>query len=65
VPQPADETGVPGNGTNGYPAAFVKYTHRKGQVVHCKVIRANHGLAADSTSYLNDAKQIVADFLLQ
>lgn len=65
-PQLADAEGVPGTGTNGYSAPFVKYTYRGGQLVHYKLIGGNHGLqVSGSTVYADEAKQIVAAFLLQ
>jgi poly(3-hydroxybutyrate) depolymerase len=65
-PQLADGDGVPGNGTNGYSAPFVKYGYLGGRVVHYKLIGGNHGLAVGgSFTYADEAKKIVADFLLQ
>lgn len=65
-PQLADAAGIPGNGTNGYSAPFVKYAYRSGQLVHYKVIGGNHGLqVSGSFAYADEAKQIVAAFLLQ
>jgi poly(3-hydroxybutyrate) depolymerase len=65
-PQLADAAGIPGNGTNGYSAPFVKYTYRNGQVVHYKLIGGDHGLrVSGSTVYADEAKEIVAAFLLQ
>jgi poly(3-hydroxybutyrate) depolymerase len=65
-PQLADAAGIPGTGTNGYSAPFVKYTYRSGQFVHYKLIGGNHGLQVSSSSvYADEAKQIVAAFLLQ
>jgi poly(3-hydroxybutyrate) depolymerase len=65
-PQLADAAGIPGNGTNGYSAPFVKYTYRNGQVVHYKLIGGDHGLrVSGSTVYAEEAKEIVAAFLLQ
>jgi poly(3-hydroxybutyrate) depolymerase len=65
-PQLADAAGIPGTGTNGYSAPFVKYSYRNGQLVHYKVIGGNHGLLVNSSLvYANEAKQIVAAFLLQ
>ncbi len=64
-PQLADAAGIAGNGTD-YSPVFVKYTYRSGQVVHYKLIGGNHGLSVSgSTAYATEAKQIVADFLLQ
>lgn len=61
-----DAAGVVGTGTNGYSAPFVKYTYRSGQLVHYKLIGGDHGLrAALSTVYADEAKEIVAAFLLQ
>ena len=63
--QLADAAGIPGNGTNGYSAPFVKYTYRSGQIVHYKLIGGNHGLqVSGSFDYADEAKQIVAAFLL-
>jgi poly(3-hydroxybutyrate) depolymerase len=65
-PQLADAAGIPGNGTNGYSVPFVKYTYRSGQLVHYKLIGGNHGLqVSGSFVYADEAKQIVAAFLLQ
>lgn len=65
-PQLADATGVVGTGTNGYSAPFVKYTYRSGQFVHYKLIGGNHGLqVSGSFVYADEAKQLVAAFLLQ
>jgi poly(3-hydroxybutyrate) depolymerase len=65
-PQLADAAGIPGNGTNGYSVPFVKYTYRSGQLVHYKLIGGNHGLQVSSSFvYADEAKQIVAAFLLQ
>jgi poly(3-hydroxybutyrate) depolymerase len=65
-PQLTDAAGIPGNGTNGYSAPFVKYTYRSGQLVHYKLIGGNHGLqVGGSFVYADEAKQIVAAFLLQ
>ena len=65
-PQLADADGIPGTGTNGYSAPFVKYTYRSGQLVHYKLIGGNHGLAVSgSFVYADEAKQLVAAFLLQ
>ncbi len=65
-PQLADADGIPGTGTNGYSAQFVKYTYRSGQFVHYKLIGGNHGLqVSGSFVYADEAKQIVAAFLLQ
>ena len=65
-PQLADAAGIPGNGTNGYSVPFVKYTYRSGQIVHYKLIGGNHGLqVSGSFVYADEAKQIVAAFLLQ
>ncbi len=65
-PQLADGDGVPGNGTNGYSTPFVKYSYLGGRVVHYKLIGGNHGLAVGgSFTYADEAKQIVAAFLLQ
>jgi poly(3-hydroxybutyrate) depolymerase len=65
-PQLADADGIPGNGTNGYSAPFVKYTYRSGQLIHYKLIGGNHGLqVGGSFVYADEAKQIVAAFLLQ
>jgi len=65
-PQLADAAGIPGNGTNGYSAPFVKYTYRSGQLIHYKLIGGNHGLqVSGSFVYADEAKQIVAAFLLQ
>ena len=65
-PQLADAAGIVGTGTNGYSAPFVKYTYRSGQFVHYKVIGGNHGLqVSGSFVYADEAKQLVAAFLLQ
>jgi len=65
-PQLADAAGIAGTGTNGYTAPFVKYTYRSGQIVHYKLIGGNHGLqVGGSPVYADEAKQIVAAFLLQ
>ena len=65
-PQLADAAGVVGTGTNGHSAPFVRYTYRSGQFVHYKLIGGDHGLrVALSTVYADEAKQIVAAFLLQ
>ncbi|MFN7561411.1 MAG: hypothetical protein ACK5TH_06500, partial [Prosthecobacter sp.] len=65
-PQLADADGIPGTGTNGYSAPFVKYTYRSGQFVHYKLIGGNHGLqVGGSFVYADEAKQIVSAFLLQ
>jgi len=65
-PQLADAAGIPGTGTNGYSAPFVKYTYRSGQFVHYKLIGGNHGLqVGGSFVYADEAKQIVSAFLLQ
>ena len=65
-PQLADAAGVVGTGTNGYSAPFVKYTYRSGQFVHYKLIGGNHGLqVSGSFVYADEAKQLVAAFLLQ
>jgi poly(3-hydroxybutyrate) depolymerase len=65
-PQLADADGIPGTGTNGYSAPFVKYTYRSGQFVHYKLIGGNHGLqVSGSFVYADEAKQLVAAFLLQ
>jgi poly(3-hydroxybutyrate) depolymerase len=65
-PQLADADGIPGNGTNGFSAPFVKYTYRSGQLVHYKLIGGNHGLqVSGSFVYADEAKQLVAAFLLQ
>ncbi|MCU0749113.1 MAG: hypothetical protein MUF13_06145, partial [Akkermansiaceae bacterium] len=62
----ADAAGIPGNGSNGYSAPFVKYSYRNGQVIHYKLIGGNHGLSVGSNNvYAIEAKQIVAAFLLQ
>jgi poly(3-hydroxybutyrate) depolymerase len=64
--QLADAAGVVGTGTNGYSAPFVKYTYRSGQFVHYKLIGGNHGLqVSGSFVYADEAKQLVAAFLLQ
>jgi poly(3-hydroxybutyrate) depolymerase len=65
-PKLADSAGIPGNGTNGYSAPFVKYAYRNGQVIHYKLIGGDHGLrVSGSTVYADEAKEIVAAFLLQ
>ena len=65
-PQLADAAGVVGTGTNGHSAPFVKYTYRSGQFVHYKLIGGNHGLqVSGSFVYADEAKQLVAAFLLQ
>ena len=66
-PQLADAAGIVGTGTNGHSAPFVKYTYRSGQVVHYKLIGGDHGLRVNGTdfTYAEEAKQIVAAFLLQ
>jgi hypothetical protein len=64
-PQLSDAAGIPGNGTNGYSAPFVKYTYLNGQVVHYKLIGGDHGLRIGSnTSYATEANQLIATFLL-
>ena len=65
-PQLTDDAGVPGNGANGYSAPFVKYSYRKGQVVHYKLVGGNHGLAVNGSNvYATEANQLIASFLLQ
>jgi poly(3-hydroxybutyrate) depolymerase len=65
-PQLADAAGVVGTGTNGYSTPFVKYSYRSGQFVHYKLIGGNHGLqVSGSFVYADEAKQLVAAFLLQ
>jgi poly(3-hydroxybutyrate) depolymerase len=67
-PQIADAAGIPGTGTtgNGYSAPFVKYSYRGGQVVHYKLTGGDHGLrVGGSTVHADEARQIVAAFLLQ
>ena len=65
-PQLADAAGVGGTGTNGHSTPFVKYSYRSGQFVHYKLIGGNHGLkVGDSFVYADEAKQLVAAFLLQ
>ncbi|MBJ7257319.1 MAG: hypothetical protein JHC69_10980 [Akkermansiaceae bacterium] len=65
-PQLADAAGVVGTGTNGHSTPFVKYSYRSGQFVHYKLIGGNHGLkVGDSFVYADEAKQLVAAFLLQ
>jgi poly(3-hydroxybutyrate) depolymerase len=65
-PQLADAAGIAGTGTNGYSTPFVKYTYRSGQLVHYKLIGGNHGLqVSGSFVYADEAKQLVAAFLLQ
>ena len=65
-PQLADAAGVVGTGTNGHSTLFVKYSYRSGQFVHYKLIGGNHGLkVGDSFVYADEAKQLVAAFLLQ
>jgi poly(3-hydroxybutyrate) depolymerase len=65
-PQLADAEGVVGTGTNGYSTPFVKYSYRSGQFVHYKLIGGNHGLqVSGSFVYADEAKQLVAAFLLQ
>jgi poly(3-hydroxybutyrate) depolymerase len=65
-PQLADAAGVVGTGTNGHSAPFVRYSYRSGQLVHYKLIGGDHGLrVALSTVYADEAKGIVAAFLLQ
>jgi hypothetical protein len=62
----ADAAGIVGTGTNGHSAPFVKYTYRSGQVIHYKLIGGDHGLrVSGSTVYADEAKQLVAVFLLQ
>jgi len=64
-PQLSDAAGIPGNGTNGYSAPFVKYNYLNGQVVHYKLIGGDHGLRIGSnTSYATEANQLIATFLL-
>ncbi len=64
-PQLSDAAGIPGNGTNGYSAPFVKYAYLSGQVVHYKLIGGNHGLRVGSnTAYATEANQLIATFLL-
>jgi poly(3-hydroxybutyrate) depolymerase len=65
-PQLSDAAGVVGTGTNGYSAPFVKYSYRSGQFVHYKLIGGNHGLqVSGSFVYADEAKQLIAAFLLQ
>lgn len=65
-PQMSDAAGVAGTGTNGHSAPFVKYSYRDGQLVHYKLIGGNHGLGVSgSPVYAEEAKQLVAAFLLQ
>lgn len=65
-PQLTDAVGIPGTGTNGYSAPFVKYTYRDGQLVHYKLIGGNHGLqVSGSFVHADEAKQLFAAFLLQ
>lgn len=65
-PQLADAAGVPGTGTNGYSAPSVKYSYGSGEFVHYKLIGGNHGLqVSGSVVYADEAKQLVAAFLLQ
>jgi len=65
-PKLIDAAGIPGNGTKGYSAPFVKYSYRDGQVVHYKLIGGDHGLpVGGSNVYAIEAKQIMAAFLLQ
>lgn len=67
-PQIADAAGIPGTGTtgNGYSAPYVKYSYRGGQVVHYKLTGGDYGLrVGGSTVYADEARQIVAAFLLQ
>lgn len=65
-PQLTDNAGIPGNSTNGYSAPFVQYSYRNGQVIHYKLIGGDHGLrVSSSTVYADEAKEIVAAFLLQ
>ena len=65
-PQLTDAAGVVGTGTNGYSTPFVKYSYRSGQFVHYKLIGGNHGLqVSGSFVYADEAKQLVAAFLLQ
>ena len=62
----ANAAGVVGTGTNGYSAPFVNYSDRSGQFVHYKLIGGNHGLqVSGSFVYADEAKQLVAAFLLQ
>ena len=64
-PQLADSAGIPGNGTNGYSAPFVKYSYGNGQVVHYKLIGGDHGLrVSGNNAYASEANQLMADFLL-
>lgn len=63
--QLSDSAGIPGNGTNGYSAPFVKYTYLAGQVVHYKLIGGTHGLSVNgNNAYATEAKQLIATFLL-
>jgi poly(3-hydroxybutyrate) depolymerase len=65
-PQLTDHAGIPGNGTNGYSAPFVRYSYLNGQVIHYKLIGGDHGLrVSGSTVFADEAKEIVAAFLLQ
>ncbi len=64
--QYSDAEGIAGTGANGYSAALVKYSYRNDQVVHYKVNGGDHGLrVGGSTVYADEAKQIIANFLLQ
>ena len=64
-PQLTDNAGIPGNIANGYSAPFVKYSYLSGQVIHYKLNGGDHGLRVSSTVYADEAKQIIATFLLQ
>ena len=65
-PQLADAAGIPGDGSNGYSAPFVKYTYCNGEVIHYKLVGGDHGLrVGGSTVYADEARQIIAEFLLK
>ena len=45
---------------------LVKYSYRKGQVVHYKLVGGNHGLAVNGSNvYPTEANQLIASFLRQ
>ena len=69
-PQLAHGDGIPGtlgvtDPHNGYTPQFVKYPYLGGEVIHYKLIGANHGFSVDGSNvYRQEAKAIFADFLL-
>ena len=69
-PQLLDAEGVPGTlgvttPDKGYTPPFVKYSYLDGEVIHYKLVGGVHGLTVGGdNSYRQEAKAIVADFLL-